>query len=218
MKSFSKRTPFERLCQLVTVTPHEVALAIAGINPAFKIGEVPEDSREMVYSLRKAISRALKNHLNQHVSTDNDVDATLVFASAFLFIDESTPNTIVEKINNCINLISSTNQWESILYNLGGIALRAEGESRRKSGRGLHRKQDEDEANMKMIAVLIHLLIKKSGSSAYLHNGSPNISAIYRDIQILLKENSISDSGIKRAAFADKARRALLSLHDDDPI
>ena len=69
---------------------------------------------------------------------------------------------------------------------------------------------------MKMMGLLIQLLVKKTGASSYINSGKPNVTAIYKDVIDLLESEGISKKGISRAAFAAKARQALLAIHSPD--
>lgn len=52
MINILKKSPIERLCASVSITPHEMALALAGLNPSMRIGDVPQDKFEQVESAR----------------------------------------------------------------------------------------------------------------------------------------------------------------------
>ena len=74
----------------------------------------------------------------------------------------------------------------------------------------------EEDGTMKMMGVIIQLLVKKSGASSYINSGKPNVTAIYKDVLDLLECEGISKKGISRAAFAAKAKQALLAIHNLD--
>lgn len=215
MPGFSKKSPFERLAQLVAITPHEAALALAGINPAFRISEVPKESIAFVDAARKAISRALENHLEVRIATDKAVDANLVFTAAYLFIEDSTPTVIVDRIKEAVDWISRANNWRETLYDLGGLALHDEVATYRKNGRGNHRKEDEQKGTLKMMGVLVKLLADKHPTHKYGTSSKPIISEIYRDVLILTESENISLKGIGKSTFANKASEALQFTLDE---
>lgn len=211
MENFSKKTPLERLTQLVAVTPHEVALSLAGLNPAFRISEVPDEIRPFVHSVRQAIARALKNHLKKHVATDEAIDASLVFASAYLFIEPTTPDIITTKIGESVDWLSRFNNWRVSLYELGGLALLDDVAARKKSGRGQHRKDDEQHNTDKLIALLVMLLVQKTGAK-YGDIKNPVKSEIYNDIDKLAKSEGISLKGIGKSTFYKKIEQSFYSI------
>ncbi|MCS6068171.1 hypothetical protein LNO81_21895 [Klebsiella variicola subsp. variicola] len=68
---------------------------------------------------------------------------------------------------------------------------------------------------MKMMGVIIQLLCKNLEHPPILTPGKPNVTAIYKDALDLLECEGIS-KGISRAAFAAKAKQALLAIHNLD--
>lgn len=62
MKDILRKSPIERLCVSVSITPQEMALALAGLNPLTRISDVPEEHFDYVDHTRRAIARALKVH------------------------------------------------------------------------------------------------------------------------------------------------------------
>ncbi|EOJ5577061.1 hypothetical protein ACSD2Y_003039, partial [Escherichia coli] len=139
-----------------------------------------------------------------------------IFLASYPFIDTNTPEIIVQKISEAIDDLRGTKGWEEKARNLGGLQLVNYIKETNRSGRGQHRKQDEENGTMKMMGLIVHLLIKKSGSSSYIQNGKPNRTAIYRDIETLIKDEGISHKGIAKATFLEKISRALLAVHDLD--
>lgn len=48
MNNILRKSPIERLCSSVSITPHEMAVALAGLNPSMRISDVPEENFEYV--------------------------------------------------------------------------------------------------------------------------------------------------------------------------
>ena len=213
MKDILRKSPIERLCASVSITPQEMALALAGLNPLMRLSDVPPEHSDYVDLTRKSIARALKVHRDKKITTDEACNALDIFLAAFPFVEESTPEVIAQKVKEAIDDLRGTKGWEEKARNLGGLQLINYIKETNRSGRGQHRKQDEHEGTMKMMGVLIHLLVKKSGVSSYLNSGKPNISAIYSDVLELLESEGLSTKGISRAAFAAKAKQALLAMY-----
>lgn len=216
MKDILRKSPIERLCLSVSITPQEMALALAGLNPAMRISSVPPDLSDYVEVARRSIARALKVYRDKKTATDEPCNALDIFLATFPFLDNTTPEIITQKVNEAIDDLRGSKGWEDKAKVLGGLPLVNYIKETNRSGRGQHRKRDEEAGTMKMIGVLIHLLVKKAGASSYSHSGKPNIAAIYRDIEELLAEEKISKKGISRAAFADKSSQALLAMHNLD--
>ena len=216
MKDILRKSPIERLCVSVSITPQEMALALAGLNPLTRISDVPEEHFDYVDHTRREISRALKLHRDKKISTDEACNALDILLAAFPFIEESTPEIITQKVTEAIDDLRGTKGWEEKARNLGGLHLVNYIKDTNRSGRGQHRKQDEEDGTMKMMGVIIQLLVKKSGASSYINSGKPNVTAIYKDVLDLLECEGISKKGISRAAFAAKAKQALLAIHNLD--
>ncbi|WP_314141010.1 hypothetical protein [Buttiauxella noackiae] len=216
MKDILRKSPIERLCVSVSITPQEMALALAGLNPSMRISDVPPEHSDYVELTRRSIARALKVYMDKKIATDEACNALDILLAAFPFIEETTPEIITQKVREAIDDLRGTKGWEDKARSLGGLHLVNYIKDTNRSGRGQHRKQDEEAGTMKMMGVLIHLLVKKSGESSYINSGRPNVTAIYRDVEELLKLENISNKGISRAAFADKASQALSAIHDLD--
>ncbi len=216
MKGILRKSPIERLCVSVSITPHEMALALAGLSPSMRISDVPSENFEYVEFVRTSIARAIKVHRGVKTSKDEAWHALDVLLASYSFIDQDTPDIIVQKVSEAIDDLRGTKGWEDKARSLGGLQLVNYIKDTNRSGRGQHRKQDEENGTMKMMGVLIHLLIKKSGSSSYIQAGKPNCTAIHRDIEELIKAEGISPKGIAKATFLAKASQALSAIHDHE--
>ncbi|EBL3413419.1 hypothetical protein BKE76_19465 [Salmonella enterica] len=181
-----------------------------------RISDVPSENHEYVDFVRTHIARAIKVHRGEKTSKDEACHALDIFLAAYPFIDTNTPEVIVQKISEAIDDLRGTKGWEEKARNLGGLQLVSYIKETNRSGRGQHRKQVEENGTMKMMGLLIHLLIKKTGSTSYIQNGKPNRTAIYRDIEILIREEGVSLKGIAKATFLEKMSRAMLAVHDLD--
>lgn len=216
MKNILRKSPIERLCVSVSITPHEMALALAGLNPAMRISDVPDEHFEYVDFVRTGIARAIKVHRGEKTSKDEACHSLDILLASYSYVDEGTPEIIINKINEAIDDLRGTKGWEEKARNLGGLSLVNHIKETNRSGRGQHRKADEEKGTMKMMGVLIHLLVKKSKASAYVQRDKPNCTAIYRDIEALLKDMNISNKGIAKATFLEKMSQALSTVKDAD--
>lgn len=215
MKNIIRKSPIERLCVSVSITPHEMALALAGLNPSMRLSDVPEEYSGYVDFVRTGLARAIKVHRGEKTSKDEACHSLDILLASYSYIEEDTPEIIIEKINEAIDDLRGTKGWEDKARNLGGLSLVKHIKETNRSGRGQHRKADEEKGTMKMMGILIHLLIKKSASSSYIQGGKPNRTAIYRDVEVLLKEMNISPKGIAKATFMEKMTQALASVQDE---
>ena len=171
MNNILRKSPIERLCSSVSITPHEMAVALAGLNPSMRISDVPEENFEYVDFVRTHLARAIKVYRGEKTSKDEPCHALDIFLASYPFIDTNTPEIIVQKISEAIDDLRGTKGWEEKARNLGGLQLVNYIKETNRSGRGQHRKQDEENGTMKMMGLIVHLLIKKSGSSSYIQNG-----------------------------------------------
>ncbi|EMQ9343617.1 hypothetical protein WI367_004304 [Escherichia coli] len=216
MINILKKSPIERLCASVSITPHEMALALAGLNPSMKIGDVPQDKFEQVESARTMIARAIWLHSGKKAGKDEPYRAGDIFLASFPFIEAGTPEAIITAVTDAIDDLRGTKNWEEKALNLGGRRLVSHIKETSRSGRGQYRKLDEEQGNMKMMGLLVLLLVKKSGTTAYIQDGEPNRSAIYRDVEALMKEKGISPKGIAKSTFMQKISAALLAVSQAD--
>lgn len=123
MRDIIRKTPIERLCVSVSISPLEMALALAGLNPNMRIGDVPSEHFEYVDMVRKALAKALRIYRNEKTATDEACHALDVLLAAFLFTDPSTPEIIIQKIEEAIDDLRGTKGWEDKARKLGGLAL-----------------------------------------------------------------------------------------------
>lgn len=218
MINILKKSPIERLCASVSITPHEMALALAGLNPSMRIGDVPQDKFEQVESARTMIARAIWLHSGRKAGKDEPYRAGDIFLASFPFIEAGTPEAIITAVTDAIDDLRGTKNWEEKALNLGGRRLVSHIKETSRSGRGQYkyRKLDEEQGNMKMMGLLVLLLVKKSGTTAYIQDGEPNRSAIYRDVEALMKEKGISPKGIAKSTFMQKISAALLAVSQAD--
>lgn len=161
MINILKKSPIERLCASVSITPHEMALALADLNPSMRIGDVPQDKFEQVESARTHIARAIRLHSGVKTSKDEPYRAGDIFLASFPFMEAGTPEAIIKAVTDTIDDLRGTKNWEEKALNLGGRDLVRYIKETSRSGRGQHRKLDEEQGNMKMMGLLVLLLVKK---------------------------------------------------------
>ena len=192
---------FKRLTYLM---PHEVALAMYGFDYDISEKDLTSEQLKDVHKLRSAITRNLQL-LDEHngASAKKRIEANLVLTAAYIFQrEEIVPKEVMERINSALQQLVKNKDWASILTTLGGSELYEVGKRLRNNGRGQYRKEDEDNNNWKLIALLIELL-SKYGKANY-----TDLSVIYNDIISLCQERNISLEGVKQATFYKKVKIA----------
>lgn len=123
MNNILRKSPIERLCSSVSITPHEMAVALAGLNPSMRISDVPEENFEYVDFVRTHLARAIKVYRGEKTSKDEPCHALDIFLASYPFIDTNTPEIIVQKISEAIDDLRGTKGWEEKARNLGGLQL-----------------------------------------------------------------------------------------------
>lgn len=103
MNNILRKSPIERLCSSVSITPHEMAVALAGLNPSMRISDVPEENFEYVDFVRTHLARAIKVYRGEKTSKDEPCHALDIFLASYPFIDTNTPEIIVQKISEAID-------------------------------------------------------------------------------------------------------------------
>ncbi|KAF1370707.1 hypothetical protein FHR25_000802 [Yokenella regensburgei] len=192
---------FKRLTYLM---PHEVALAMYGFDYDISEKDVSPEQLKDVYKLRSAITRNLQLLEGyKNISSKKRIESNLVLTAAYLFQREDVvPFEVRERINIAVQQIAKDKNWSNILITLGGNELYEVGRKLRNNGRGQYRKEEEDNYNWKLIALLVELL-SKHGKASY-----TDLSVIYNDILSLCQEHNISLEGIKQATFYKKIKIA----------
>jgi hypothetical protein len=208
---------FERIASQRIVTIAEVINTLYGINPNTKLKELPDDIAEETSDIRKAITRNIRS-LDVRLHTVNDeVDADLVFAAAHDFMREGiTPEVILQRGREALLSFLYRNDWEQCMFAFGGRSLVDTMSSVRKTGRGQHRKTDEENGTLKMMGALIKLLASKHPTGKYGSVEKPTISEIYKDVVSLLEKEGVSIKGLGRSTFASKSKASLNSFYDDE--
>ena len=102
------------------------------------------------------------------------------------------------------------------MFAFGGRSLVDTMSSVRKTGRGQHRKTDEENGTLKMMGALIKLLASKHPTGKYGSIEKPTISEIYKDVVSLLEKEGVSIKGLGRSTFASKSKASLNSFYDDE--
>ncbi|EBP0012578.1 hypothetical protein HX37_17540 [Salmonella enterica] len=207
---------FERLASQRLVTISEVVNALYGLNPNVKTKDLDPDITEEVQDIRKTITRNIR-YLKIHVSSVNDeLDSDLVFAAAHDYMMQGiTPEVIIERGKNAIVTFFYANDWQKYMMAFGGRSLVDEVAQIRKTGRGQHRKTDEETGTLKMMGLLIKLLAEKHPSKKYGSPDKPTITEIYKDVVSMIERESLTTKGVGKSTFAAKASQALRAVIDD---
>ncbi|EMC5231566.1 MULTISPECIES: hypothetical protein [Yersinia] len=201
---------FQRLTTQRLVSISEVVNSLYGINPNTKTKDLPDDISEEAQDIKKAIARNLKSLGNSYVTISSEVDADLVFGAAHQFLVEGiTPREIIDRAIEAVSAYVYTNDWENIMFAFGGRLLVDDMTKIRKTGRGKHKKEDEENGTLKMVGLLIKLLAKNHASKKYGTSEAPTITEIYRSIIALAEEESITLKGIGKSTFASKSAAAI---------
>lgn len=207
---------FERISSQRIVTIAEVVNSLYGVNPNTKMKDLPDDIAEETQDIRKAITRNLRS-LNIRIATVNDeLDADLVFAAALDYMREGiTPETIIRRGKDAISAYIYTNNWEDLMFAFGGRSLVETVSKVRKTGRGQHRKSDEENGTFKMLGLLIKLMAEKHPTGKYGTREKPTISEIYKDVLALIEKEQVTTKGIGKSTFSAKASQALMAIYDE---
>lgn len=211
------RNAFERLAAQRLVTIAEVVNSLYSINPNIKTKDLDEEYAEAVQDTRKSVTRNIR-YLKIHVgSVNEELDADLAFAAAYDYIMHGvTPEEIIERIKEGIIAFHYSNNWERYMMGFGGRALVDIVAQVRKTGRGQHRKSDEEVGTLKMMGLLIRLLAEKHPTKKYGNYDKPTISEIYNDVLLLIERDSLTTKGVGKSTFSAKASSALKSINDTD--
>lgn len=206
---------FERLASQRLITINEVVYALYGLNPNTKTADLPKEVAEEAQDIKKTISRNLRSAGFRVYSVTTEMEADLVFAACIDYINEEiTPPAIINKVKEAVSEFVYTNEWEKYMFAFGGRTLLEDVAKIRKTGRGQHRKVDEENGTLKMMGLLIKLLADKHPTKKYGSRENPTISEIYKDICMLIELEKATTKGIGKSTFSAKAAAALQSIHN----
>ncbi|MFM7947855.1 MAG: hypothetical protein ACTH5S_08975 [Hafnia alvei] len=206
---------FERLANQRLVTISEVVNSLYGLNPNTRTKDLPEDIAEEAADIKKAIMRNIRSLGEQFVTPAAEIDSDLVFGAAYSYVvPEITPVEIKDRAIEAITAYMGGNQWESVMFAFGGRSLVDEIARIRKTGRGQHKKKDEESGTMKMLGLLIKLIAQKSTGNKYGTSEAPIIASVYRDILALVETENLTTKGIGKSTFAAKAAEALAATKE----
>ncbi|MEX3064014.1 hypothetical protein AB4K26_21385 [Klebsiella variicola] len=206
---------FERLASQRLVTISEVVYSLYGLNPNSKSSDLPKEVADEAQDIRKTISRNLRSAGFRIGSVSTELDADLIFAACIDYINEEiTPPVIFQRVKEAVEGFVYTNDWEKYMYAFGGRSLLEDVAKIRKTGRGQHRKVDEENGTLKMMGLLIKLLAEKHPTKKYGSIEKPTISEIYNDILMLIDKEQTTTKGIGKSTFSAKASIALKSIHN----
>ncbi|MBT0730763.1 hypothetical protein [Rosenbergiella nectarea] len=215
MSSLLDKSPIDFLVSSAAITPQEMSLVMVGLNPNMGMTYVPKELKSHVDTIRYCISSAVSAYTSDKIKTTTPCLALDILLAGYPFINESTPKVVIFRIEEAINRVRGTEKGKERAEALGGIGLYNYIQETNKSGRGQHRKKDEDTGTLKMMGLLIKLLSEKE--KKYLkQSGGINITELYKDILNTTKIEKTNIKGIGNSTFFDKARRAIISIHDLD--
>ena len=216
MKMFN-RNVYERLVAQRLVTIAEVVNSLYAINPNTKTKDLSEEYIEEIQETRKAVIRNIR-YLNIRVASVNEeINADLAFAAAYDYLmEEITPEEIIERVKEGVIAFHYSNDWQEYMMAFGGRTLVELVAQVRKSGRGQHRKSDEEDGTFKMMGLLLQLLAQKHPTKKYGSYEKPTISEIYNDVLVLIENGSLTTKGVGKSTFSAKASLALRALIDNE--
>ncbi|EFP1523081.1 hypothetical protein HPX83_004843, partial [Salmonella enterica] len=119
-----------------------------------------------------------------------------------------------DEINKAIiTMMQKEEKWDDILKNMGGDELCQAAKRLRNNKRGLHKRDDEEQNDLKLIGLLVRLL-QEHGKANY----RGNITSIHRDLLKLCKDKKISTDGVKKSTFFNKIRDANFIVDSDTSV
>ncbi|EPA9245327.1 hypothetical protein [Yersinia enterocolitica] len=206
---------FERLISQRLVTINEVVNSLYGLNPNTKTIDLPNEISEEAQDIKKIISRNIRSTGLHIGSVNTEIDADLIFAACIDYIREGiTPPEIIGRVREAVMEFVYVNDWEKYIFAFGGRTLVDDIAKIRKTGRGQHRKTDEEAGTLKMMGLLIKLLAEKHPTQKYGTSEKPTISEIYKDILDVIQKENATAKGVGRSTFAAKAAIAIRTIHN----
>lgn len=217
MVSLLDKSPIDFLVSSASIEPQEMGLVMVGLNPNMRMTDVPSGLKGHVDTIRRCIARAIEAYTGNKVNTNTPCLALDVLLAGYPFINESTPKVVTLRIEEAIDRVRGKELGKEKAEALGGIGLYNFIEETNKSGRGQHRKKDEDIGTLKMMGLLIKLITKKD-SKLLKASGEINTTELYKNIIKTIEDEKTNIKGVGKSTFFDKTRRAILSIHDLDYV
>ncbi|MBD2809924.1 hypothetical protein ID853_03255 [Xenorhabdus sp. Vera] len=215
-KSVLSADVFERFLMQSSSTINEVSLVIFGLSPFTTAKDIPDDIKPLIKEVRTYMRRNLDSistyYGNRSFTPSTECFLDLVLAVAFRYANEKTPPVIAENISNAVESFIHRNTWEDHMLAFGGNDLLFTVRQIRKTGRGAHRKEDEQAGTNKLLGLMVKLLASKADK--YGTSENPKISEIYQDVLSMVEKEGVTMKGLARATFYNKIQKAVASIHD----
>lgn len=209
MTSFIKLGIFEREAKTPALNVKQLALLLCGEDPELKTAEIPSEKLEPYNIYYRHISKWMQSSKLFNGGNSNVQPADYMFAMAYPMIDsEMTPEPIKKRCLRAVESIAIKNNGKEHLLKIGGKELYDIGVELSRNKRGAHRKIDEEENTLKLVGLLVRLLANKVGH-AYLKNGEPAVSVIFKDIEALAKDEGISLRGLSKSTIYKKISESM---------
>ncbi|HHA3473285.1 TPA: hypothetical protein ACODLE_000001, partial [Salmonella enterica subsp. enterica serovar Infantis] len=177
MGKTQKNNETSYLLAIARVKPAEVALAMLGFDCLDDDSILTKSQRKEFDKLKTAITRNLQI-VETKPSFNNPYDSYKVLCAAFRLQNESTPTDVRDAINNAIiTMTQKEEKWVGILKDMGGDELYQKAKRLKYHKRGLHKREDEERNDLKLMGLLVQLL-QECGKIKY----SGNIAEIHRDL------------------------------------
>ncbi|ELS9388267.1 hypothetical protein R6W08_004260 [Salmonella enterica] len=192
------------------ITPAELAMAMLGFDCFDDDSILNKTQRKEFDKLKRAITRNLQIvEIKPAFSTP--YDSYKVLCAAFRLQNETTSIDVRDAINNAIIIMTQKEEkWVEILKDMGGDELYQTAKRLKYHKRGLHKREDENRNDLKLMGLLVQLL-QECGKAKY----SGNIAEIHRDLLKLCNNKKISTNGIKKSTFFNKIKSANIIIDED---
>ncbi|EJC0845834.1 hypothetical protein MX125_000174 [Salmonella enterica] len=210
MNKIKKSNEISYISLISRISPAEVALAMLGFDCLDDDSILTKAQRKEFDKLKRAITRNLQI-VETKPAFSTPYDSYKVLCAAFRLQNETTPIDVRNAINNAIIIMTQKEEeWVGILKDMGGDELYQTAKRLKYHKRGLHKREDEDRNDLKLMGLLVQLL-QECGKAKY----SGNITEIHRDLLKLCNDKKISTNGIKKSTFFNKIKSANIIIDED---
>ncbi|EEL9688198.1 hypothetical protein MXG19_002630 [Salmonella enterica] len=199
MNKIKKSNETSYISLISRISPAEVALAMLGFDCLDDDSILTKAQRKEFDKLKRAITRNLQI-VETKPAFSTPYDSYKVLCAAFRLQNETTPIDVRNAINNAIIIMTQKEEeWVGILKDMGGDELYQTAKRLKYHKRGLHKREDEDRNDLKLMGLLVQLL-QECGKAKY----SGNITEIHRDLLKLCNDKKYQLTELKNLHFLIK--------------